>query len=239
MKSPKKITVTRRTLAARIATLSSAQQQEILNIVRQHNVSFSRNQNGCFFDVDDVPPACLKQIHDFVSYSLSNQETLDAYDRHLQLCKQARVPVSGGSADSNDDPSDHQLPSADAHNGNTHRGRCHNVKKSFEETSLLFSDAYAQQDVSHVIQYLYNRTQRTDQQSDSDAQNNIYEQKTFHNAHINKPAVSTTIKFMNYKKKFGKPPRTKAYDPDDTSFLATFDNVTPWHPPTLKYWRSF
>jgi hypothetical protein len=189
MKSPKRtVTVTRRTLATRIASLSAAQQCKILHIIRQHKVPYSRNQNGFFFDADDLSTGCLKQIHDFVNYSLSNQENLDAYDRQLQLCKQTRVPLTDNMCEI--------------------QGKSRTrVSQAFDEAALLCGDARDQLAVPSVVQYLYNRTLPRSDGSSGTATGTT------------KPA-STTVKFMNYKKRFSKPPRNKAYDPDDTSCLA-------------------
>lgn len=78
---------TKRILAEKIATLSSIQQKEILTIVSRHNVPVSTNDNGHFFDMEDVPIQCLKTINEFVDYSISNREILDQYDRDIQLRK--------------------------------------------------------------------------------------------------------------------------------------------------------
>ena len=94
----------KRVLATAIATLSTHQQQEVLTIVQRHGIPLTQNQNGFFFNMDDVTPDCLVDIQKFVSYSQENQKLLDDYDRQLQMCKIARVksPVKSVRSETDD-----------------------------------------------------------------------------------------------------------------------------------------
>lgn len=93
----------KRMLATSIATLSTHQQQEVLAIVQRHGTPLTQNQNGFFFNMDDVTSDCLIDIHKFVLYSQENQKVLDDYDRQLQMCKIARKsPVKSTQLDAED-----------------------------------------------------------------------------------------------------------------------------------------
>jgi hypothetical protein len=109
--------MSRRTLASRIAAMSRAQQREIYNIVIQSGVKVSQNANGFFFDLDTVPADCLSKIQAFVTYSFDNKDTLDAYDRQLQMCKVSRSVLypssecrSGAEQSDAPDAEDEQTP---------------------------------------------------------------------------------------------------------------------------------
>lgn len=182
-KSPKRVAMSRRLLASRIASLSAAQQKEILDIVVRHGIPYSSNQNGFFFDMDDVTPTCHSQIQEFVEYSLSNKDTLDAYDRQLQLCKISRGSMVGSRA--------------------SKAVRKYASRSPFDESALI-DDIVQPGDNDPALQNLVNQ---------------LY---VCRNADARAPAcVNAGAKFVNSKKRFSKPPRHKAFDPDDTSMLAT------------------
>lgn len=150
--------ISKRTLAERIATLSSIQQREILKIIRSSNVPISSNDNGHFFDMEDVPPDCLVSISDFVQYSLANQSELDEYERRMQTCKFG----DQFNADARSGP---MLPS----------------EESADERLLPVETADDPAAVAPSV------------------------------------ASALPVKFSNCKKRLNKPPRGKAYDPDDVS----------------------
>ena len=192
--------VSRRMLASRISTLSPAQQKEILHIVEKFNVPYSKNTNGYFFDIDDVPPECLRAIHNFVAYSVANKETLDAYDMQLQLCKISRLSVG-----------DAVLP----HNrGRPCKGKeeKQTLRMAFDDSELMDTrpnagEASSSPQLDAFMKYLY--------QKDNVDTSSVQTGRT---------ASLTALKFVNAKKKFVKPPRNKEFDADDITALALIDD---------------
>lgn len=190
--------VSRRMLASRIATLSSAQQKEILHIVENFNVPYSKNTNGYFFNIDDVPAECLQAIQRFVAYSVDNKETLDAYDMQLQLCKTSRLSVG-----------DAVLP--------RNKGRPCKEKEGKKSVHMVFDD-------SELIANI-------DKQNDHHRHMDAFIKYLYQKDNLGTSTVQTTrtssvmsMKFVNAKKRFAKPPRNKEFDTDDITSLAIIND---------------
>lgn len=77
----------RKLLFDKINRLSSTEHEEIFRIISSHAVNMSKNKNGIFFNLTTVPNDIIIQIDSFVNYCLSNQESLDEYDKKLNECK--------------------------------------------------------------------------------------------------------------------------------------------------------
>lgn len=77
----------KRSLFDKINTLSSTEHEEILKIIQQNDVSFSKNKNGVFFNLSTLSDHVLKEIDEFVVYCVSNKRELDEYDKKLNECK--------------------------------------------------------------------------------------------------------------------------------------------------------
>ena len=88
----------RRHLASRISGLSKTEHGEIFKMLRSSvkssiqddendKIPYTRNANGVFFNLNDVPIDLFKQLEDFVSFCIENNQELDAYDQKIRECK--------------------------------------------------------------------------------------------------------------------------------------------------------
>lgn len=180
---------TKRSLAEKISALSPIQQKEILLIVKRHNVPVSTNNNGHFFDMEDVPSQCFSVIQEYVEYSIANIEQLDQYDRDIQMRKYFK-------ANEEDVSGEHDTPEAVSHTN--HKDMSGNIGNS--DVNVNDNDADTDhQNNSDII---------------SDASGALIDDI------VCPPAgQAIPVKFINCKKRFNKPPRSKRYDPDDVSSL--------------------
>jgi len=77
----------RKNVLDKINSLSTTEHEEILKIVKKHNVSFSQNKNGVFFNLSVLQHDIVSEIDQFVNYCLSNKKELDEYDKIITECK--------------------------------------------------------------------------------------------------------------------------------------------------------
>ena len=77
----------RKALFDKINSLSSTEHEEILKIVKSHNISYSRNKNGVFFNMSALEDNVIYDIDKFVVYCMSNKKDLDEYDKIINECK--------------------------------------------------------------------------------------------------------------------------------------------------------
>lgn len=77
----------KRMILEKINMLTSTEHEEIWKIVKKHEVSFSQNKNGVFFNLSIVPPEIMCEIDKFVDYCISNKKELDEYDKIINECK--------------------------------------------------------------------------------------------------------------------------------------------------------
>lgn len=77
----------RKNVLDKINSLSATEHEEILKIVKKHNVSFSQNKNGVFFNLSVLQHDIVLEIDQFVNYCLSNKKELDEYDKIITECK--------------------------------------------------------------------------------------------------------------------------------------------------------
>ena len=71
----------------KIQKLSSTEHEEVFKIIREHDVSFSQNKNGVFFNLTTIPDDIIERIDKMVDFCLSQKDELDNYDYHLKKCK--------------------------------------------------------------------------------------------------------------------------------------------------------
>lgn len=77
----------KRAILEKINVLSSTEHEEILKIVKRHDVSFSQNKNGVFFNLSMLSDTIIQEIDNFVTYCISNKKELDEYDKIINQCK--------------------------------------------------------------------------------------------------------------------------------------------------------
>lgn len=77
----------KKSLYERISSLTSTEHEEVFKIIREHNINFSKNKNGIFFNLTAVPDEVVTKIDEFVKYCVSNKHELDEYDKKLNECK--------------------------------------------------------------------------------------------------------------------------------------------------------
>ncbi len=77
----------RKNLLEQISSLSSTEHGEIFKMIRTHEVNFTQNKNGVFFNLSVLDDTLIEEIHNFVSYCVSNKKQLDEYECKLNECK--------------------------------------------------------------------------------------------------------------------------------------------------------
>jgi hypothetical protein len=77
----------RKVLFDKISSLSSTEHEEILKIVKSHDITYSKNKNGIFFNLSILPDEVVQDIDNFVIYCISNKKELDEYDKIINECK--------------------------------------------------------------------------------------------------------------------------------------------------------
>jgi hypothetical protein len=77
----------RKSLYERISSLTSTEHEEVFKIIKDHDINFSKNKNGIFFNLTSVPDEVVTKIDEFVKYCVSNKKELDEYDKKLNQCK--------------------------------------------------------------------------------------------------------------------------------------------------------
>jgi hypothetical protein len=87
----------RKQVKDKIDALTATEHEEVLRILMQHGIGFSRNSNGLFVDLAAVPDVVVGKIHDFVRFCVQNTPTLEAYDHRLLQCKMNNdmTPLAG------------------------------------------------------------------------------------------------------------------------------------------------
>lgn len=72
---------------SRIAALTPTEHGEIFKVMESYHVAFSRNNNGCFFNMSFVDEAVIEEIERFVDYCHENKQRIDEYNKQLNECK--------------------------------------------------------------------------------------------------------------------------------------------------------
>jgi hypothetical protein len=73
-------------LFEKISTLSRTEHEEIFKIIKD-KTSYSKNNNGVFFNMSSLPSDIIGEIKKFVDYCLGNKKDLDEYDKKINDCK--------------------------------------------------------------------------------------------------------------------------------------------------------
>lgn len=77
----------KRQLVESVTQLSDTEHDEILKILKSHDLSFTSNKNGFFFNITKLPDAIITQLYQFVTFCTQNKVQLDEYDKKMNECK--------------------------------------------------------------------------------------------------------------------------------------------------------
>lgn len=70
----------RENLKKELATLSTSEYQEIFNIVRNNNISYTENKNGVFINLKHTNENIINKIYDFIEFCKDNKKNLEVLD---------------------------------------------------------------------------------------------------------------------------------------------------------------
>lgn len=79
--------INKKKLYEQINSLTSIEHEEILKIIQKNNISYSKNNNGIFFNLSTLSDDIINELNNFISFCLSNKTKLDEYDKKLNQCK--------------------------------------------------------------------------------------------------------------------------------------------------------
>ena len=74
-------------VVSKIENLSSTEHGEIFKILETRGIPFSKNKNGCFFNMNAVDVDIICEIERFVEYCNDNKQHIDDYNKQLNECK--------------------------------------------------------------------------------------------------------------------------------------------------------
>jgi hypothetical protein len=78
----------KKVLANKIANLCPVEHVEIFKIIKDGcDVSFTRNNNGIFINLKNIPDVVLDEITKFVEFCFENKANLDEYDHKVNQVK--------------------------------------------------------------------------------------------------------------------------------------------------------
>lgn len=77
----------RKQLFNRISNLSSTEHEEIFKIIKRHDLTYSQNKNGIFFNLSAFPNHVIDEIDKMVDFCMSQKDELDEYDIKMNECK--------------------------------------------------------------------------------------------------------------------------------------------------------
>ena len=77
----------KRQLRDRINILSATEHNEIFKIISETGYSFSKNNNGIFYNMSEFDEELVNRIDKFVTYCIENNRELDEYARKISECK--------------------------------------------------------------------------------------------------------------------------------------------------------
>lgn len=77
----------RKLLANQISKLTTTEHEEIFKVLQRHNLHYSQNKNGIFFNISSLDDDIVDEISGIVSYCMSQQDQLDQYDILMSECK--------------------------------------------------------------------------------------------------------------------------------------------------------
>ncbi len=79
--------INKKKLYESINSLTSIEHEEILKILQKHNIFYSKNNNGIFFNLSTLQDDIINELDNFISFCLLNKTKLDEYDKKLNQCK--------------------------------------------------------------------------------------------------------------------------------------------------------
>lgn len=74
-------------LLDKINRLTHTEHDEIFKIMKSHNIPFTENKNGTFFNLTMVSDSIIQQLEKFVEFCYTNKKELDEYDKKINECK--------------------------------------------------------------------------------------------------------------------------------------------------------
>lgn len=77
----------RKNLFNRISNLSPTEHEEIFKVIKRHDLGYSQNKNGIFFNMSLIPDEVIEEIDKLVDFCISQKDELDEYDIRMNECK--------------------------------------------------------------------------------------------------------------------------------------------------------
>lgn len=68
---------TRKLLVEKIEKLTKVEHQEIFKIFNNHSIKYTKNMNGFFFNITEIPDNIIEEIENVVKFYLNNKKELD------------------------------------------------------------------------------------------------------------------------------------------------------------------
>lgn len=63
-------------LKSKIENLEKTEQYEIIKILNNNNYTYTKNNNGYFINMNNIPQKAINEINDFIDFSTKNNELL-------------------------------------------------------------------------------------------------------------------------------------------------------------------
>lgn len=63
-------------LKSKIENLESTEQYEIIKILNKNNYNYTKNNNGYFINMNNIPKTVIQEINKFIDFSSKNNEIL-------------------------------------------------------------------------------------------------------------------------------------------------------------------
>lgn len=101
------MSVNRALLASKIESLTNTEHAEIFRMLQRgvkQGVTYTHNQNGVFYNLNDISEEVLNEVASFVDYCVRNATLLQEYDKNLLMRKHDADSCSdkGGNKDNPD-----------------------------------------------------------------------------------------------------------------------------------------
>lgn len=77
----------KKVLFDKINNLGPTEHMEIFKILKDHDIHYTENANGVFFNLTTLTEDIFEKVGEFVEYCCDNKKELDEYDQRLQECK--------------------------------------------------------------------------------------------------------------------------------------------------------
>ena len=120
----------RKALVEKIKALGQTEHDELLRILKSHDVPYTQNSNGVFINISAVSDAAIGQLDDFVKFCMSNMQELDDYDKRLNECKQNATGIISSMSYAEDVLNGSDGPdAADENNINSMNNEMSNIDK--------------------------------------------------------------------------------------------------------------